>query len=319
MSEPARSTPPIDAGTRTAPGPLRDWLAAMKTHSPAETRSEPRAPEMSPESKGARPAEASLVAADRRAGRAAERDGREDADVSELMAENLMLKAKLRLEADRQDELQAILAQEIRALREHIREEMGSLEDLRAEQEEVRAEREALKAERARLLAECEAMRARTRPGARRARRPAHRAVTRWRVSATRCARSATCGARGPRRWPSRCSRCRSAKRAGLRRDPRKAEGPPEWVALPLPNRRVRRNCPEIGSLTRLRATRRRRRSRSGKPRHTADDNETLDHLLSFVAGEAKVGGRRRTCEAPRLRPFVLPRCRASPLRAPGV
>jgi len=158
MSEPARSTPPIDAGTRTAPGPLRDWLAAMKTHSPAETRSEPRAPEMSPESKGARPAEASwsprIVEP-----AVPQNETVEDADLSELMAENLMLKAKLRLEAERKDELQAILAQEIRALREHIREEMGSLEDLRAEQEEVRAEREALQAERARLLAECEAMR----------------------------------------------------------------------------------------------------------------------------------------------------------------
>ena len=83
----------------------------------------------------------------------------EESDLSELMAENLMLKAKLRLEADRQDELQAMLAEEIRALREHIREEIGSLEDLRTEQEDVRAERAALQTERARLHAECEAMR----------------------------------------------------------------------------------------------------------------------------------------------------------------
>ena len=83
----------------------------------------------------------------------------EDADVSELMAENLMLKAKLRLEADRQDELQAILAEEIRTLREHIREEIGSIEDLRAEQEEVRAEREEFRSERERFRQEREHMR----------------------------------------------------------------------------------------------------------------------------------------------------------------
>ena len=145
MSEPARSTPPIDAGTRTAPGPLRDWLAAMKTHSPAETRSEPRAPEMSPESKGARPAEASwsprIVEP-----AVPQNETVEDADLSELMAENLMLKAKLRLEAERRDELQLLVAQEIRDLRAHVDQEIESLEDLRADRDIWKARCEALMA-----------------------------------------------------------------------------------------------------------------------------------------------------------------------------
>ena len=158
MSEPARSTPPIEAGNRSAPGPLRDWLAAMKTHSPAELRGEARSDEGRPEAKAARATETAwspriVEPAERRL------DATEESDLSELMAENLMLKAKLRLEADRQDELQAVLAEEIRALREHIREEIGSLEDLRTEQEEVRNERAALQTERVGLHAACEAMR----------------------------------------------------------------------------------------------------------------------------------------------------------------
>ena len=150
MSEPARTPPPIEAGNRPAPGPLRDWLAAMKTHSPAEARQA--------ELKASRVGEAGW--SPRLVEPAAPLDALDDADLSELMAENLMLKAKLRLEAERQDELQAMLADEIRALREHIREEMGSLEDLRAEQEEVRAERAVLQATRERLQTEGAALRA---------------------------------------------------------------------------------------------------------------------------------------------------------------
>lgn len=148
MSEPARSLPPESSGG-PAPGPLRDWLSAMKTHSPAEA---PR-----PDSKAARgPAETAWsprVVAPTGPSPAAEP---EDADISELMAENLMLKAKLRLEAERQDELQAILAEEIRTLRAHIQDEIGSLDELRAEQAEIRAERERFKTERAAMQAERE-------------------------------------------------------------------------------------------------------------------------------------------------------------------
>ncbi|CAM2990686.1 ATPase [Methylobacterium mesophilicum] len=160
MSEPARTLPPHETGSRIAPGPLRDWLATMKTHNPAEPRGDDRPLyEAAPEAKAPRGAEAAwsprLVAQPEASGAAPE-----DADVSELMAENMMLKAKLKLEADRQTELQAILAEEIRALREHIREEIGSIEDLRAEQEEVRAEREEFRSERDRFRQEREHMRA---------------------------------------------------------------------------------------------------------------------------------------------------------------
>ncbi|KST57937.1 ATPase [Methylobacterium sp. GXS13] len=162
MSEPARTLPPHETGSRIAPGPLRDWLATMKTHSPAELRGHDRPEEAlqetKAETKAPRGAETAwsprLVAQPEGPLSAAE-----DADVSELMAENLMLKAKLRLEAERQDELQAILAEEIRTLREHIREEIGSIEDLRAEQEDVRAEREEFRSERERFRQEREHMR----------------------------------------------------------------------------------------------------------------------------------------------------------------
>lgn len=149
MSEPARSLPPHESSGRPAPGPLRDWLSAMKTHSPAETpRSNVKTGHGAAESawspRVVAPAEPSQGAVP------------EDADISELMAENLMLKAKLRLEAERQDELQAILAEEIRTLRAHIQDEIGSLDELRAEQAEIRAERERFKTERAAMQAERE-------------------------------------------------------------------------------------------------------------------------------------------------------------------
>jgi len=55
-----------------------------------------------------------------------------------------MLKAKLRLEAERRDELQILLAAELRELRAHITEEVGKMEDLRAERDLWRARCEAL-------------------------------------------------------------------------------------------------------------------------------------------------------------------------------
>ena len=65
-------------------------------------------------------------------------------DVSELMAENLMLKAKLRVETDRYTQLQAMLAQEIRDLRAHVQEEMSALDSVREERDLWRARAEAL-------------------------------------------------------------------------------------------------------------------------------------------------------------------------------
>ncbi|WP_457104127.1 ATPase [Methylobacterium sp. P5_C11] len=159
MSEPARSLTPPESGNFPATGPLRDWLAAMKAQAPSELRVEARPEEPLPEPKRVRAGDAAWsprVVQPAEAPRAAI----EDPDIAELMAENLMLKAKLRVEAERQDELQAILADEIRILREHIREEIGSLEDLRAEQEEIRIERDEFRGERERFRIEREEMRA---------------------------------------------------------------------------------------------------------------------------------------------------------------
>lgn len=174
MSEPARSLPPFEADTFAAPGPLRDWLAAMKRHDlatleeiPAKaepTRAEPaKAPPASEVPWGPR-----LVQDEA----AAPQD--EAADVSELMAENMMLKAKLKVEHSRQEALQGALAEQIRELRQHIAEEMGSLEEFRAEQtaaqaeydefrterEHLRRDRDALRSERDKALTERDAARA---------------------------------------------------------------------------------------------------------------------------------------------------------------
>lgn len=162
MSDPARSLSPHESDVRAAPGPLRDWLAAIRAHVPAapaeaqaDVRQEP-AYEVRP---AARAPEAPwgprLVQAVE-----APRTEAADDDVAELMAENLMLKAKLRLEDERQDELQTLLAAQIRELREHIETEMGSLDDLRTDQEEIRIEREEFRGERERFRLEREEIRA---------------------------------------------------------------------------------------------------------------------------------------------------------------
>ena len=137
MSEAARHYPNQDAPTRPAPGPLRDWLAAMKAAT-AQAEALPE-PTLSPAE--AQPAQAwspRVVAppvADTPAA---------DADVSDLMAENLILKAKLRLETDRHGELQTMLAQELRSLRAHVEEEMAKFDDVRAERDLWMARAEAL-------------------------------------------------------------------------------------------------------------------------------------------------------------------------------
>lgn len=146
MSEPARQAPSPETGLRPSPSsaPLRDWLAAMRATvsetRPAEGRdAEPAIAETEVESRigGWSPR---LVSAAAKSAEAA------DEDVAEIMAENMMLKARLRLEAERRDELQVILAQEIRELRAHIAEEVGKMEDLRTERDLWRARCEALAA-----------------------------------------------------------------------------------------------------------------------------------------------------------------------------
>ncbi|MDR7036418.1 MULTISPECIES: hypothetical protein [Methylobacterium] len=151
MSEPARQYPSHESG-RPAPGPLRDWLAAMKAHTPpvperpATVRQEaPRAAEPQ-QSWAPRLVPGNAAQAERApAGPARAGMGTADGeDMSELMAENLMLKAKLRIEQDRYAELQAMLAQEIRDLRKHVQDEMSALESVREERDLWQARAEAL-------------------------------------------------------------------------------------------------------------------------------------------------------------------------------
>ena len=160
MSEPARSLPPHEPEIRAAPGPLRDWLAAMKAHA-ATASAVPATPHVEVR-QDARPPRGTEAAWGPRLVQAAEVSavGSQDDDVSQLMAENLMLKAKLQLESDRQGDLQALLAAQIRELRAHIEQEMGSLEDLRSDQEEIRIEREEFRTERERFRREREELRA---------------------------------------------------------------------------------------------------------------------------------------------------------------
>ncbi|MEH3144122.1 MAG: hypothetical protein PGN34_01950 [Methylobacterium frigidaeris] len=65
-------------------------------------------------------------------------------DVAALMAENMMLKARLRVEGERQDELKRLLAEEMRTLRDHVQAEIDKVEDLRAERDLWMARAEAL-------------------------------------------------------------------------------------------------------------------------------------------------------------------------------
>jgi len=140
MSEPARLHPSTETvRPSAAPGPLRDWLAAMRSVAAADARPA-EAPPPEPEIENVEikaPSWAPRLVVPPRA-------EMQDDDLSEIMAENMMLKAKLRLEAERRDELQILLAQEIRELRGHIHEEMAKLDDLRAERDLWMARCEAL-------------------------------------------------------------------------------------------------------------------------------------------------------------------------------
>jgi len=146
MSEPARQAPSPEPGLRTpaATAPLRDWLTTMRTAVSETHAVEAREPELAPaapeaemRSSGWSPRLVSVAAKSAEAA---------DEDVAEIMAENMMLKARLRVESERRDELQVILAQEIRELRAHIAEEVGKMEDLRTERDLWRARCEALAA-----------------------------------------------------------------------------------------------------------------------------------------------------------------------------
>lgn len=143
MSEPARSFGLYEDDGHEAPSPLRDWLSAMR-HQPVATP-EPAQPLRESETAwGLRLVEPAPGAPQE----ALSAPPEDESDVSELMAENLMLKAKLKVEFDRQDSLQAALAEQIRELRRHISEEMRSLEELQAEQATAKAEYEEFRIER---------------------------------------------------------------------------------------------------------------------------------------------------------------------------
>lgn len=144
MADPARQYPHHEAGSRSATAPLRDWLAqiraqtaveAQQQEQPAEPTQAERpswAPRVVPQrEEPAAPAQAAPVAESAQ-------------DISELMAENMLLKAQLRLEGDRYAELQAMLAADIRELRSHVETEMKALEDIREERDLWQARAEAL-------------------------------------------------------------------------------------------------------------------------------------------------------------------------------
>lgn len=159
MSEPARAYPAHQDDIQAAPAPLRDWLAALRRYE-TEEHGSLRAPAADNSPWGPRLVQRGPLAEPTA-------DQAEAADISELMAENLMLKAKLQVEHDRQDALQGALAAQIRELREHIAQEMESLEELRAEQEAAQAEygaflaeREAIRRERDMVVTERDAARA---------------------------------------------------------------------------------------------------------------------------------------------------------------
>jgi FtsZ-binding cell division protein ZapB len=168
MPEAARSLPILEDDTHAAAGPLRDWLAAMKRHAvpaaemPQDLAAQDEPAQVALADEAAKPASGAEVAWGPRLVQPepAAPTEEEAADVSELMAENLMLKARLKVEFDRQDALQSALAEQIRELREHIAAEMNSLDELRSEQEAHQAEYEEFRAEREQLRRDRDALRA---------------------------------------------------------------------------------------------------------------------------------------------------------------
>ena len=146
MSDPARNLPPYESAARPTPGPLRDWLTAMKAQVPADQiQPQPPAETRQPPHAEARAPEAAWSPRIVQPPVEAPRANPEAEDISELMAENLMLKAKLRIEADRHGELQTVLAQEIRELRNHVQIEMNALQEIRAERDHFRVERDQIR------------------------------------------------------------------------------------------------------------------------------------------------------------------------------
>lgn len=160
MSDLARQYPNHEIAGRPSPGPLRDWLAAMKAVTAAQQAERTEAVEdVRPGETGARttepvrtletqrPAEAALAWTPRVVSSLPAREPSAEADISELISENMMLKAKLRTETDRYDALQSVLAQELRNLRAHVEEDMRELDEVRAERDRLLDLHETLHAE----------------------------------------------------------------------------------------------------------------------------------------------------------------------------
>ncbi|TNC15280.1 hypothetical protein FF100_06940 [Methylobacterium terricola] len=140
MSDPALKTQ-TPAAVRQPSGPLQDWLATLSRIDAADqARGAPRRPDAQAawEPRIVAPAEPAVEPEAPPASRA------EDEDLAALMAENMMLKARLRQEHGRYDELQALLADELRSLRAHVQQEVDKAEELRAERDLWMARAEAL-------------------------------------------------------------------------------------------------------------------------------------------------------------------------------
>ncbi len=142
MSDPALKTQ-TPAAARPPSGPLQDWLATLSRIDAADqARAAPRRPTEAPPAWEPRIVVPSEPAAEAPPAPPAASDDQDD--LAALMAENMMLKARLRQEHGRYDELQAMLADELRALRAHVQQEVDRAEELRAERDLWMARAEAL-------------------------------------------------------------------------------------------------------------------------------------------------------------------------------
>ncbi|ACA19005.1 conserved hypothetical protein [Methylobacterium sp. 4-46] len=146
MSEPAYKTSSSPA--RQPAGPLRDWLATLSRidGAAAPARAPERAePELRRSTEAPAAWEPRIVSTPPAPAPApAPEAPTEDEDIAALMAENMVLKARLKSEADRYEELQAIIAEELRALRHHVESEIKRTDELRAERDLWMARAEAL-------------------------------------------------------------------------------------------------------------------------------------------------------------------------------
>ncbi|TGD95766.1 hypothetical protein [Methylobacterium nonmethylotrophicum] len=143
MSDPALKTQ-TTAAMRQPSGPLQDWLATLSRIDTADqARAAPRRPAEAPPAWEPRIVAPAQAAPQPEAPAPTAYEAEQD-DLAALMAENMMLKNRLRLEHGRFDELQAALAEELRALRSHVQQEIDRAEELRAERDLWMARAEAL-------------------------------------------------------------------------------------------------------------------------------------------------------------------------------